>query len=68
MDAVGTREYFCAMGALDIRRCPNCAGRLDALPIDAGASGPLVICVRCDSPPAELHTLLSSLYVPRSWE
>jgi hypothetical protein len=57
------------MGALDIKRCLNCAGRLEALPPKhPDASGPLVLCVRCDSPPAEMHTLLNSLYVPRSWQ
>jgi hypothetical protein len=57
------------MGALDIRRCPNCAGRLAAVRLDhVDAAGPLVLCVRCDGPPSEINTLLNSLYVPRSWE
>ena len=56
------------MGSLDIKRCAHCAGPLSAVPVHQPDAGPLVMCVRCDDAPAELHTLLNAAYVPRSWE
>jgi hypothetical protein len=56
------------LGALDIKRCANCAGPLSAVPLDEASAGPLVMCARCDDAPAELHALLNAAYVPPAWE
>jgi hypothetical protein len=56
------------MGAMDIKRCPHCVGRLSALPLDEldgfDAPGPAVYCDRCDSIPNEEEPL----FVPHGWD
>lgn len=57
------------MGAMDIRRCPHCVGRLAALTLDPvdgfDASGPAVICHRCDcSDPVDE----APVFVPHDWD
>jgi hypothetical protein len=58
----------CGMGAMDIKRCPHCVGRLRAMPLDEldgfEVRAPVVTCDRCDSDPNDGESLL----VPDAWE
>jgi hypothetical protein len=55
------------MGAIDAKRCPHCVGRLIAIPLETpdgfDASGPLVLCRRCDGLPRDE----GSLFLPPGW-
>jgi len=56
------------MGAMEIKRCPHCVGRLTAVPLDEmdgfDAPGPVVTCHRCDSDPRGEERL----FVPDNWD
>jgi hypothetical protein len=56
------------MGAIEIKRCPHCVGRLAAFPLDAvdgfDAPGLVVICDRCDSGPRGEEPL----FLPHNWD